>query len=467
MNDTEPLGERVRRLRVARRLSQTDLAGDGVSGSYVSLIESGRREPSPSAVDVIARRLGTTAAYLLTGVEPRPERQIRLDLSDAEMALLNGDPHLALDRYLALAAEFGPAGDTAEEQDSLKRATWRTAIWGVARASERLNDLRGATLRLERLRAASEPDDVEPTWMRVLTDLARCYRESGDRNLAARIAEEGLAAVARLGGTSTSEERDLANTLIVCYYESGDWLRASTLAEDTLRRAREEADPRARASTYWSASQVAQSAGENGLALEYAERAQALFAESERERDLAMTTVHRAWLLLAQDAGNAREALALLRPVETKLEESGDDLPLAYCRLEVARALLHQTSSEEAETLADLAAESFGDAGNRESQVDALVVQAQARIQAGRRPAAGKRLERATELLERLDGNRSTAALWMSVAQTYQAMGETDAAMRAYGRTAHAAGVRPPPQPVLTAGPDSRPSRKRSHADSQ
>ncbi len=48
MTDTRAFGERLRTLREAAGLSQTALAGDRFSPSYLSHLESGRREPTPS-----------------------------------------------------------------------------------------------------------------------------------------------------------------------------------------------------------------------------------------------------------------------------------------------------------------------------------------------------------------------------------------------------------------------------------
>jgi transcriptional regulator with XRE-family HTH domain len=62
--------ELPRRLRERRRelgLSQTELAGDSLSPSYVSLLEAGKRKPTPAVLEVLAERLGCTTAFLLHG----------------------------------------------------------------------------------------------------------------------------------------------------------------------------------------------------------------------------------------------------------------------------------------------------------------------------------------------------------------------------------------------------------------
>src|SRR4051794_41806742 len=61
------LGTRLRQLRVAAGLTQSDLAGDRFSKEYVSQIERGKTRPTPQTLGWIAERLGVDASYLETG----------------------------------------------------------------------------------------------------------------------------------------------------------------------------------------------------------------------------------------------------------------------------------------------------------------------------------------------------------------------------------------------------------------
>jgi len=65
----ESLAERVRRLRIAKGLSQEALARlVGVSKTQVYLVERGTtRRPQPEALNRYANALGVTVDYLLTG----------------------------------------------------------------------------------------------------------------------------------------------------------------------------------------------------------------------------------------------------------------------------------------------------------------------------------------------------------------------------------------------------------------
>src|SRR5436853_7538468 len=61
------LGERLRQLRVAAGLTQSELASDRFSKEYVSQIERGKTRPTQETLAWIAERLGVDVSYLETG----------------------------------------------------------------------------------------------------------------------------------------------------------------------------------------------------------------------------------------------------------------------------------------------------------------------------------------------------------------------------------------------------------------
>src|SRR5947208_1848168 len=111
--DLAALGGRIRSLRLARRLTQGQLAGGDMSIAYVSRIEAGTRRPDLRILDVIAERLGTTTDQLVTGVDATTTEEIRLALRFAELALASGEPaeaESATARLLAAAETKGVPG---------------------------------------------------------------------------------------------------------------------------------------------------------------------------------------------------------------------------------------------------------------------------------------------------------------------------------------------------------------------
>src|SRR5690349_13165840 len=86
-DDPESIGDRLKRLRRERGLSQRALSDRGVGYAYISRIERGERVPSMKALRTLAATLGVTPHYLETG-EELPEYEARaLKLGEAELLL--------------------------------------------------------------------------------------------------------------------------------------------------------------------------------------------------------------------------------------------------------------------------------------------------------------------------------------------------------------------------------------------
>src|SRR5205809_3651253 len=81
------LGERVRQLRVAAGLTQTELAGNRFSKEYVSQIERGKTRPTRETIDWIAERLGVDSGFLANGVSADERGRVDAALARAEALL--------------------------------------------------------------------------------------------------------------------------------------------------------------------------------------------------------------------------------------------------------------------------------------------------------------------------------------------------------------------------------------------
>jgi len=97
----ETIGQRLKRLRLARGLSQRELAAPGVSYAYISRIEAGTRQPSVKALRKLAGKLGVSADFLETGSELDPAEARELRLADLELAIRLGEADGAEEAVLA------------------------------------------------------------------------------------------------------------------------------------------------------------------------------------------------------------------------------------------------------------------------------------------------------------------------------------------------------------------------------
>src|SRR5438128_9248583 len=87
----ETIGERLKRLRRERGLSQRELSAPGVSYAYISRIEAGTRQPSVKALRRLAVKLGVSPDYLETGSDIPASEARELRLSDLELAVRLGE----------------------------------------------------------------------------------------------------------------------------------------------------------------------------------------------------------------------------------------------------------------------------------------------------------------------------------------------------------------------------------------
>src|SRR5580765_1783828 len=81
------LGERVKALRLAAGLTQTELAEGRFSKDYVSQIERGKTRPTAETLDWLAERLGVDPAYLGSGVSAEERARVEAALARAEALL--------------------------------------------------------------------------------------------------------------------------------------------------------------------------------------------------------------------------------------------------------------------------------------------------------------------------------------------------------------------------------------------
>ncbi|MFD2356851.1 helix-turn-helix domain-containing protein [Nonomuraea ferruginea] len=163
------IGDRVRGLRLNRRMSQAQLAGPDLSDSYVSLIESGKRTPTPVVARLLAERLGCTTEFLLHGIEPRQRIDTELGLRHAELELHHGDPAVAADRFTEIVK-------AADEENAMLTAQAR---FGRARALEAQGRLGQAVEAFERLRREASAHPERLADLPITVALSRCYQRAG------------------------------------------------------------------------------------------------------------------------------------------------------------------------------------------------------------------------------------------------------------------------------------------------
>jgi transcriptional regulator with XRE-family HTH domain len=432
------VGARIRSLRIERGLSQAQVAEGMLSASYVSLVESGRRQPASSALGHIAERLGVDTGFLRDGIDADVRHRARLALGRAQAALGRGDVDDAYARFTELDGSPG----LSEEQR-------RQVRMGRATAAEARGDLEEALRLLAELADEARQAPTVYPWMDVAVALCRCYREAGDLDLAISIGEEAMHRARELGLDVTDEFVRLGCTVLAAYQERGDLARATVLAEDMIRLADDMGAPHTRGAAYWNASLVAESRGEIGQALVLVDRALAMFGESDDRRNLERLRVTYAWLLLQQFPPQAEKALDLLDSVRSDLVEHGGPVDVGSCDAERARAFLALGRTAEARDAAEQSLAGLGDQPRIESARARLLLGRVLREQ-GDRGGCFDQCAAAATTLESMGASRQAAAVWRELGDMYRDLGRADAAMDAYDRALRA--VRIAPMTVVAPG---------------
>lgn len=416
MEPPEGVGERIRKRRRELNLAQQDLAGEGVTASYVSFIESGKRQPSARALSRIADRLGVSVDYLVADRDREQRRDADLDVRFAELALANGDAADAEARFRALlAAKSTP--------DVVARARH-----GLAATLETLGRLEEAIEQYEELRSEALRDGSDVSLLRVATALSRVYREAGDLGRSVEVAEGAVDRLRATGLQDSDTAVELLCTLAFAHHERGDSVRTKQLLARVRRLADGLGAPRARGAAYWNASVLASELGDTGGALTLAERALALFGEGDDERNLSRLRNAYGTLLMRHDHGQAPEALRILLQAREALLRLGTSVDVAYCETEISRALALTGQPDAAVDYAVSAIDRLGP-GDRLEAPRARLALAYALAAGGQQENAVAEYRAAARELEALGAQRQAAMAYAELCTSLDHVGDTAGAL--------------------------------------
>jgi len=446
----EPFGARLRRLRTEARLSQSELAGHEVHASYVSLLESGRRTPTPPVLAVLAARLGV------------PVDVLRGDpLGDVASTLVLAESAIALGRHADAVALLAPYAELLTPDRLVVDVRLFSVGIAYAAALEQSGRLEGATRVLEHLHAAALAAPGTLPGLPVAISLTRCYREAGDLGRAVDVGERALERLEGLQLGDVEGHAALVSTVAGTYQERGDLVRAQQLLDELVARAEAEGSPKDRAAAFWNAALLAVDSGRAGEGLRLVEQAAALLSDSADARWRARLQVTRSWVMLAQDPPQAAEARDLLRVAMPAIRQHAGAPSLASAQENLARAELLLGRPEVARRHAVGALRGLEPEARLE-RARALAVLGAASVALGEDAAGVESLESAAALLAEGQAPRQAAAVWRQLGEVYRALGDSERALDAAERALDALGVLR--QPVVPAVSDARPRGRAARA---
>jgi transcriptional regulator with XRE-family HTH domain len=403
-------GQRLRRLRTERGLSQRDLAVDAVNPSYISLLESGARVPTLDVVVHLARVLGVELTELARD----------LSLAAGDGADRDRGAHLVHTLLTGAAIDDGDlAGAERRLTESYRAAlasgdAARVLTEGLAleRVLARRADLPGRYRLLCDLIGVAVPAGIPEALVRVRVDLASAARDVGRLEEAITHAERAMREIEGTGFWHSGEHVRLLAVHVSVLSDAGGGSEVGRAVDQMLDLAERIGAPATTGRAHWAASV-------------------ALARQADVERSLLH--LRKAGEMLADPGTSLRDWAQFSRAAASALMDAGADLAEVTRHMLAARAASAALGNPADATLMASLEVRFalvsgepGRAVELAGQVDDAPLSAMERVRfllavgralrrLGRADEAATTLRRAATLAEEASAYRRATQIWREV----------------------------------------------------
>ena len=418
------LGERVRNLRTARGLTQTQLAGDRFTKEYVSQIERSKTRPTAQTLDWLATRLGVDREFLETGVPEGERTRFEGAVARAAAAIASS----RFDEAISLVA-VARAPSPELQLRALLVESWARMYLGDVR--EALG-LLGQARELTESPAFTDVDRAE-----VLYRLGCCRYELSSLPTALALFDEALALAERSGLPCDRLRSHIFQRRSRCYRRQRDWEAAREDIERALELAEGLDDRETAANAFFQASLVAERQGHWVLARSYAERAKSLYEEIADRQSVGrlLNNLGGLTFLLGrpeQAVDYLKKAFAAALEIESDTDAAYAISSLAQVHLRMGEIALAEEQARQALALLAGRVDLLDEIGN------AQLVLGRALLEQGRLDEAEAAFRDAESSLEQLSSESHRAAAWIAQGDLATRRGDDRAAARLYRRAAEA-----------------------------
>lgn len=405
-------------MRLARGLTQRELAAPRYTHAYVSSIEAGRRHPSLEAVEHFAGKLGVTSEELITGRPADLEPKLHVRLQDARVAMSEGrleESEMALRSVAKDARRYHLATVEAKAEEGFgllleRRAEPDEALTHYQRAEELLRS------------------ESATAWVDAAAGKARCFEALGDSAYAIFILESLLDRLEREKLSDPDALSRLHASLVFAYLDAGIYRKAAESAGQLASLAPRMTDPARVAQMHMNVARLHLSEGRLDDSRWSLRRAEQAYRNLNLKTE--MGGAHLALGYVASREGNLPEARRELEKAVSTFEETSNEPDLAGALNELARVERLEGATERASVLLE---RSISLMGSRDTPILAWAHRELGLAVADQDPvAAEKNFRIAIELYERSEQSFEIAVTYRALGDLFHNRGERDAACEAY-----------------------------------
>jgi tetratricopeptide (TPR) repeat protein len=423
------LGDRLRSLRLAAGMSQSQLAGDRCSKEYVSQIERGKTRPTGETIEWLAERLGVDSSFLAHGVSTDERARIEAVLARAEALSETHRDDQALASFQAAREAIGSVHSPELEVRALTGEAWSH--------SERGDTKEAIDLLLRAREIAAEPNFNDVDRADILFRLGVCRYKLSSIATAIGLLDEALLLAEQSDLPCDLLRADILGWRSRCRRRQRDFEAAREDVERALELAQAMDDRRVIANTYFQASLVSERMGHWIQSRSYAQQAKALYQELNDERNVGRLMLNLGGLHLL--LGKPEQAIEHLKASFALAIEADSKPDAAQALGGLATVHLHLEDYESAATEARKALEMLD---GREDFLHEIgpssLVLGRALMETGRLAEAEECFLAADAAAEQLQSVSHRAGAWVALGDLAGRRGDDREAARLYRNAAEA-----------------------------
>jgi tetratricopeptide (TPR) repeat protein len=423
------IGDRVRQLRVAAGMTQTELAHERFSKEYISQIERGKTRPTAETIDWLALQLGVDATFLASGISSDERARTEAALARAEALFGQCEYDAAIDEY---TRALGPVVATGAVELQVR------LLSGEAWARMKNGEVRAAIDLLEQARGLAEgPAFSDLDRAEILFRLGVARYSISSISTAMALYAEALSLVDRSPLPSDALRANILSWRSRCYRRLRDYEAARDDVANALELAESMQDPRELGLVYFQASLIAERDGHWVLARNYAERAKGMFDEVADRLAAGRMMINLGGLDFL--LGKPDRAILRLKEALELVIEVGDSSDVASAVQSLAQVYLKTGDPVTAEEHARQALRALDGREDRMDEIgNARLVLGRSLLEQGRFDEAEAALAGAEDAFSQLSSGSHRAAAWVAQGDLAQQTGDDRKAAQLYRQAAEA-----------------------------